>query len=183
MADYSTEDIRNVALVGHAAGGKTTLAERILLGAGVISTMGDLTKGTMVADFDPQEKAHGRSLNSAVMHLNHAGKHINLIDTPGYPDFLGHALGMLAAVETAAIVIDAHAGVQIMTTRMMEAAKERGLARMLVINKMDADDVDLEGVLTAVVETFGSECLPINLPAGGRHQGSGLFFQSIHRNN
>ena len=176
MAGYCTEDIRNVALVGHAAGGKTMLAERMLMTAGVINSMGDVTKGTTVADFDPQEKSHGRSLNSSVLHLDHSGKHINLLDTPGYPDFLGHALGMLPAVETAAVVVDARSGVQMITSRMMEAAKERGLARLLVINKMDADDVDLEAVLNAVVETFGSECLPINLPAGGGTKVVDCFF-------
>ena len=116
MAGYTTSDIRNVALVGHAASGKTTLAERILLTAGVIDSMGDVTKGTTVADFDPLEKTHGRSLNSAVMHIDHAGKHINFIDTPGYPDFNGHALGVLPAVETAAVVVDARSGVQMITT-------------------------------------------------------------------
>ena len=176
MAGYTTEDIRNLALVGHAAGGKTTLAERILLTAGVTNSMGDVTKGTTVADFDPQEKLHGRSLNSAIMHLDHGGKHINLLDTPGYPDFTGHALGVLPAVETAAVVVDARAGVQMITTRMMEAAKSRGLARMLIINKMDADDVDLEAILNSVVETYGNECLPINLPAAGGTKVVDCFF-------
>ena len=170
------QNIRNVALVGHAASGKTTLAERILLTAGVIDSMGDVTKGTTVADFDPLEKTHGRSLNSAVMHIDHAGKHINFIDTPGYPDFNGHALGVLPAVETAAVVVDARSGVQMITTRMMETAKSRGLARLIVINKMDADDIDLEAVLASIVETFGSECLPINLPAAGGSKVVDCFF-------
>ena len=176
MAGYSTEDIRNVALVGHAAGGKTMLAERVLLNAGVINAMGDITKGTTVADHDPQERAHGRSLNSSVMHLDHAGKHINLLDTPGYPDFLGHALSVLPAVETAAVVVDARAGVQMITSRMMESAKQRGLARLLIINKIDAQEVDLEAVLSEVVEAFGTECLPINLPAAGGSKVVDCFF-------
>ena len=159
MAGYSTEDIRNVALVGHAAGGKTMLAERVLLNAGVINAMGDIPRGTTVADHDPQERTHGRSLNSSVMHLDHAGKHVNLLDTPGYPDFLGHALSVLPAVETAAVVVDARAGVQMITSRMMESAKQRGLARLLIINKIDAQEVDLEAVLSDVVEAFGTECL------------------------
>ena len=176
MSGYTTEEIRNVALVGHAAGGKTTLAERILLTSGAINTMGDVTKGTTVADYDPQEKTHGRSLNSSIMHLDHGGKHINLIDTPGYPDFTGHALGVLPAVETAAVVVDARAGVQMITTRMMDAAKSRGLARLIVINKMDAEEIDLEGVLNGVVEAYGAECLPINLPAGGGTKVVDCFF-------
>ena len=177
MPGYTTQDIRNIALVGHAAGGKTTLAERMLLTAGAINAMGEVTKGTTVADFDPQEKLHGRSLNSAIMSLDHGGKHINLIDSPGYPDFIGHAIGVLPAVETAAVVVDARSGVQMVTTRMMDAAKSRGLARMVIVNKMDADDVDLASVLDNVVEAFGAECLPINLPAGGGTKVVDCFFQ------
>ena len=176
MPAYTTDDIRNVALVGHGGAGKTTLAEALLAYAGVIGAPGSVTNGTSVSDFEPQEKEHQHSLYTAVMHFDHGSRHVNLVDTPGYPDFLGRALPVLAAVETAAVVVDARQGVQMVTRRMMEAAAERGLARMVVVNKIDADDLDLEALLAGLVEAFGTECMPINLPAGGGQSVVDCFF-------
>ena len=165
MPEYTTDDIRNVALVGHGGAGKTTLAEALLAHAGVIGAPGNVTKGTSVCDFDPQEKAHQNSLFAAVASFEHGSRHVNLVDTPGYPDFLGRALPVLAAVETAAVVVDARQGIQMVTRRMMESAGQRGLARMIVVNKIDADELDLETVLASLADAFGTECMPINLPA------------------
>ena len=176
MPEYTTDDIRNVALVGHGGAGKTTLVEALLAYAGVIGASGSVTNGTSVCDFDPQEKEHRHSLYSAVAHFDHGSRHVNLVDTPGYPDFLGRALPVLAAVETAAVVVDARQGVQMVTRRMMEAAAQRGLARMVVVNRIDAGDLDLEALLASLVEAFGSECLPINLPAGGGASVVDCFF-------
>ncbi len=176
MSSYTTEDIRNVALVGHGAAGKTMLAEAMLLKSGAVASLGEITRGTTVSDFDPLEKEHQHSLNSSVMHLEHAGVHINLIDTPGYPDFLGRALSVLPAVETVAVVIDARSGIEMNTRRMMEAASKRGICRMIVVNKVDADDANLEALLGQIHETFGSECLPINLPSKDRKKVIDCFF-------
>ena len=176
MPEYTTDDIRNVALVGHGAAGKTTLAEALLAHAGVIGAPGSVMKGTSVCDFEPQEKEHRHSLYSAVASFDHGSRHVNLVDTPGYPDFLGRALPVLAAVETAAVVVDARQGIQMVTRRMMEAAAQRGLARMVVVNKIDADEVDPESLLASLVEAFGSECLPINLPADGGRSVVDCFF-------
>ena len=176
MPEYTTDDIRNVALVGHGGAGKTTLVEALLAYAGVIGASGSVTNGTSVCDFDPQEKEHQHSLYSAVAHFDHGSRHVNLVDTPGYPDFLGRALPVLAAVETAAVVVDARQGVQMVTRRMMEAAAQRGLARMVVVNRIDTGDLDLEALLASLVEAFGSECLPINLPAGGGASVVDCFF-------
>ena len=140
MPDYTTQDIRNVALVGHGGTGKTMLAEALLHKAGAITAKGEITRGTTVCDFDPQEKEHQHSLNSTIASLDYKGKHVNLLDTPGYPDFLGRALIALPAVETVAVVIDARSGIEMSTRRLMEAAAERGLCRMIIINKIDADD-------------------------------------------
>ena len=177
MPAYTTDDIRNVALVGHGGAGKTTLAEALLAYTGVIGAPGSVTNGTSVSDFDPQEKEHQHSLYTAVVHFDHGSRHVNLVDTPGYPDFLGRALPVLAAVETAAVVVDARQGVQMVTRRMMEAAAERGLARMVVVNKIDADELDLEALLAGLVEAFGTECMPINLPAGGGQSVVDCFFE------
>jgi elongation factor G len=177
MPDYTTQDIRNVALVGHGGTGKTMLAEAMLFKTGAVAALGEIARGTTVCDFDPQEKEHQHSLSTAIASLDYDGKHVNLLDTPGYPDFLGRALIALPAVETVAVVVDARAGIEMSTRRMMEAAAERGLCRMIIINKIDADDTDLEGVLAQVTEEFGTECLPINLPAGGGKSVADCFFK------
>ena len=166
MPAYSTQDIRNLAVVGHGGAGKTTLVEAMLHQAGATASKGEIARGTTVCDFEPEEKEHQHSLYSAVASFDHAAKHVNLIDTPGYPDLLGRALSVLPAVETAAVVIDARGGIQMTTRRMMETAAERQLARLIIINKIDAEDTDLEALLASVVETFGAQCLPLNLPAG-----------------
>ena len=177
MPEYTTDDIRNVALVGHGGGGKTTVAEALLAYAGVIGAPGSVTNGSSVCDFDPQEKEHQHSLYTAVASFDHGSRHVNIVDTPGYPDFLGRAMPVLAAVETAAVVVDARQGVQMVTRRMMEAAAQRGLARMVVVNKIDAEELDLEGLLANLVEAFGTECMPINLPAGGGERVVDCFFE------
>ena len=176
MPEYTTDDIRNVALVGHGAAGKTTLVEALLAHTGVIGAPGSVTKGTSVCDFEPQEKEHQHSLHPAIASFNRGSRHVNLVDTPGYPDFLGRALPVLAAVETVAVVVDARQGVQMVTRRMMEAAAQRGLARMVVVNKIDADEIDLESQLASLVDAFGGECLPINLPADGGGSVVDCFF-------
>jgi elongation factor G len=177
MPDYTSEAIRNVALVGHGGVGKTMLAEALLHKAGAIGAMGELSRGTTVSDFDDQEKAHQHSLQSSLMSLFHDGCHVNLIDTPGYPDFLGRALSVLPAVETAAVVIDARSGVDLTTRRMMKAATSHGLCRLIVVNKIDADDLDFDALMHSINDTFGSECLPINLPAPGGGAVVDCFFR------
>ncbi len=178
MAAYSTEDIRNIALVGQAGAGKTTLVEALLHRAGVIQQKGTVAQGTTVCDFDSQEKAHKHSLDCAIVSLDYHGGHINLIDTPGYPDFLGRSLAVLPAVETCAVVISAGSGIDRVTLRMMEVAKDRKLDRLIIINKIDTDPGQLQGLLEKIQRTFGPECLPINLPAGNGAEVVDCFFQN-----
>lgn len=176
MPNYKTEDIRNIAVVGHALAGKTTLTEALLYKAGAINTPGDVEKGTTVTDFEPEEKEYQHSLSAAIATLDHDGTHINLIDTPGYPDFMCQALTSLPAVETAALVINAQAGIEMVTQRLMERAAERRLCRMIIVNKIDAHDTDLPALLAAIQESFGKECLPINLPSDGGKAVVDCFF-------
>lgn len=164
MVNYTTESIRNIALLGHGTAGKTTLTEALLAHSGRIAVPGNVEQGNTVCDFDPQEKAHQHSLDAAIVNLDCRGVHINLVDTPGFPDFIGQAIAALPAVETAAVVINAQTGIETVTQRMMERAAERRLCRMIIINKIDAENVDLPGLLEQIRETFGNECLPINLP-------------------
>ncbi len=177
MSDYNAEDVRNIALVGHAGSGKTTLVEALLAATGVIPVAGSVAKGTTVCDFDPLEKELQHSLDSAITSLNVHGKHINLIDTPGYPDFLGRSISVLPAVETAAVVINAQAGIESVTQRIMKALDTRHLCRMIIVNQIDAPEVDLAAITDQIRETFGSECLPINLPADGGSRVIDCFFQ------
>ncbi|WP_127995565.1 elongation factor G [Piscinibacter defluvii] len=173
-----TPAIRTLALVGQSAAGKTSLAEALLHRAGAIGAPGSLERGTTVSDFDPMERRAQHSLNAAVMHLTHQGTRIHLIDTPGYPDFVGQSMTALEAVETAAIVVNASTGIEMMSRRMMEWAAGRGLDRMIIVNKIDAQGVDLPGLVEQIRETFGKECLPLNLPAAGGTKVVDCFFNT-----
>jgi elongation factor G len=162
---YKTENIRTVALLGHGSAGKSTLAEALLLKTGAITAPGSIEKGTTVSDFDPLEKSFQHSLRTSVLHLDLPNTRIHLLDTPGFPDFIGQAIGALDAVETAAIVVNASTGIEMITTRMMDWAAKRKLCRLLVINRIDAENVALPTLLENLREAFGKEVLPINLPA------------------
>ena len=170
--------LRTLALVGPAAAGKTTLIEALLFKAGAISTQGTVEKGNTVSDFDALERRMQHSLQTSLMHLNHQGTRIHLLDTPGAPDFIGQSLPALEAVDTAAIVINAQAGIELMAARFMETAARRGLARIIIVNKIDAPDLDLPTLLAQIRETFGRECLPMNLPADGGARVEDCFFKA-----
>ncbi|MCP8462349.1 elongation factor G [Pseudomonas sp. ZM23] len=176
MSSYSVEHIRTVALVGHGDSGKTLLAEALLQHSGAIASMGSLERGDTLCDSDPMEREYHHSLAAALVHLEHEGTRINLIDTPGYPDFIGHALPALGAVETALVVVNAQNGIELTTRRMMGWAADRGLCRMLVVNRIDAERVDLPVLLADLREAFGKEVLPLNLPAEGGTRVVDCFF-------
>ena len=170
------EKVRTLALVGASAAGKTTLAEMLLQSAGAIGAAGSVERGSTVSDHDPIERRMQHSLNAAVMHLVHAGTRIHFIDTPGSADFLGQSLPALEAVETAAVVINAANGIEPMAVRMMEYAARRKLARLVIVNKIDAQGVSLAGLLGEIQAAFGRECLPLNLPAAGGTRVVDCFF-------
>jgi len=165
MHHYTTENIRNIALVGQSDTGKTILTEALLHQAGTIKTQGKIESGNTVCDFEPLEKEYQHSLNTAVVSLEQHDKHINILDTPGSPDLMGHSLSSLSAVETAAVVINAASGIEMVTRRMLDRAAEQKLCRMIIINKIDAQELHLPELVANIKETFGKECLPINLPA------------------
>jgi elongation factor G len=144
---------------------RPTLAESLLAAAGAISSRGAVEKGSTVCDFDPQEKEFGHSLNAALASFSWQGVQVHLIDTPGFPDFAGQAIGALAAVDTALVVIkraERHRTLQ-RTDDALAAA--RGVCRMIVINKIDADNVDLPALVGDIRERFGRQCMLLDLPA------------------
>ncbi len=156
---------RTLALVGPSAAGKTSLAEALLWKAGAVGAPGSVEKGSTVSDQDPLEKRAQRSLNTTLMHFEHRDITTHLVDTPGAPDFLGQSLPALEAVETAAVVINASTGIEPMAVRMMEWAKQRERDRIIVVNKIDAQGVNLQALLAQIQAAFGKECLPVNLPS------------------
>jgi elongation factor G len=173
---HSIKRIRTIALVGQSGAGKTSLAEALLAKAGAIPAVGSVERGSTVCDYTPLEKQLQHSLKLAVASFDFSDSRIHLLDTPGYPDFLGHALPAFAAVETAAVVINAQNGLEMMTGRFMQWAAKRGLDRLVIVNKIDAENVDCEDLLERIQQAFGKECLPLNLPAGNRSKVSDCFF-------
>ena len=176
MPNYRTEDIRNITLVGHSGTGKTTLVEALLVKSGKIGEAGTIERGTTTTDHDPLEKEFQSSLDSALASLDFDGIHVNLVDTPGFPDFRGPALTGMSATETTALVINAHNGIELSTRRLMRRAKRRQLCRIIIINKIDQEGVNLEKVVREIREEFGPECLPINLPADNLSTVKDCFF-------
>lgn len=156
---------RTVALVGPSAAGKTSLAEALLWKAGAVGAPGSVERGTTVSDHDPLEKKAQRSLNATLLHFTHRGITTHLVDTPGAADCLGQSLPALEAVETAAIVINAATGIEPMAVRMMEWAKQRERDRIVIVNKIDGQGVNLQSLVQEIQAAFGRECLPLNLPS------------------
>src|SRR5690606_7774447 len=165
MSGHTLDDIRNVALVGHGASGKTSLADQLLLRSGAIRP-NPSNNGAAYLDSADEERARHMSIFSHLAHFEHHGRRINLIDTPGYPDFVGQMVGALRAVETAVIVVNAATGIEPNTRRAFQIAGEEHLARMIVVNKCDQDHSHPAEILSRLRETFGSGCVALNVPCG-----------------
>ncbi|RKY05589.1 MAG: elongation factor G, partial [Planctomycetota bacterium] len=162
------DDIRNIVLLGHGGSGKTSLAEAILHKTGTINRLGAIEDKSTVCDYDDEEKQRGHSIHSALAHANYGGKLINIIDTPGYPDFVGAALLPIPAAEAAVIVVGASSGIEMNTRKLFDAATKAGKPRIIVINKMDAENADLGALVGTLQETFGSCCRCANLCAADK---------------
>ena len=161
---HVVENVRDIALVGHRAAGKTSLADALLFEAHAVDRMGSVDDGTSVGDYDDEEHKHHFSIDTHVLHADHDGKHLNILDAPGSPDFIGAALEALSAVETAVVVVSAVNGVEMNTRRMFQEATALGLSRAIVINKLDADTVDLASVVENIQSAFGKNCVLFNAP-------------------
>ena len=165
----ATGDIRNVVLLGHGGSGKTSLTEAILHLTGAINRLGSVDEKTTVSDYYDEEKEHQHSILSSVVHTQHNGKLVNIVDTPGYPDFVGPAIAAIPAGDTAVIVIGATAGIETNTRKMFHLAGEQKKPRLIVINKMDAENVELPELMKTIQETFGMQCRCANLPTADKN--------------
>ena len=161
-------DIRNVVLLGHGGSGKTSLGEAMLHKTGATNRLGSVDEKTSICDFYDEEKEHQHSIQSATVHVMHAGKLINIIDTPGYPDFTGSAIKAIPAAETAILVISAAAGIETNTRKMFQLATEVDKPRVIVINKMDAENAAFSELIKNIQNTFGSQCRCANLPGSDK---------------
>ncbi|MBE7466063.1 MAG: elongation factor G [Planctomycetes bacterium] len=167
--------IRNVALVGHYGTGKTALAEALLFKAGAIKRKGTIKDKNTVSDFDADEKERGGSIETSILHLDHGGTRINLLDTPGTPDFVAGVVEALAAVETALLTVSAAAGVEVMTRKLWGQLENRGLARILVLTKMDHERADFESTVAKLQDIFGPSVAPMFLPLGHGAEFKGVW--------
>lgn len=174
MAKHKVEDIRNIALVGHGASGKTSLADALLVKTGAVTGNPSVDSGTSICDFDEIEKKHKYSVEAAITHFTHKGKRFNVLDTPGYPDFIGQVVGSLHGVDTAAVVINAHSGIEVNTRRVFAEAEKAGCSRVIIINKMDTDNIDFEGLISNIQELWGPRCVLLNVPLGHGHDFHGV---------
>ncbi len=164
MAKYATEDIRNIALIGHADSGKTTLADTILKVGGAVNRVGSVDDKSSLSDFDEEEQERQHSVYSAVLRTAWKDKQINIIDTPGYPDFIGEVATGLVAADVAILCVSAAAGVGTNTRRTWQIASDYGMPRAILITKIDSDSADYDKVLAEVREAFGKNCVPAITP-------------------
>ncbi|MDP2182554.1 MAG: GTP-binding protein, partial [Actinomycetota bacterium] len=174
MGAVGTEDVRNVVLVGHGGAGKTSLAEAMLHVAGVTKRLGSVDAGQSGLDYDPEEVRRKFTLNLSLAPLVHKGVKINIIDTPGYADFVGDAIAGMEAAEMALFVVDAVSGPQVQTRRLWKIAGEMGIARAVFINRLDKEHADFEGAMAALETAFGHRVGAVQLPIGAQAQFRGV---------
>ena len=161
---YSIEQIRNLVLVGHSGAGKSSLAEAMVYCTGGINRLGRIDEGNTVSDYDREEIERRISLRTSLLNGAWDGHHINIMDTPGYSDFLTEAKAAMRVADSAVVVIDASQGVDVGSERVWAYANEYSVPRLVFINKLDRDELDLGGVLAQVQDRFGRQAVPIQVP-------------------
>lgn len=181
MKKYPIESIRNVALVGHGGTGKTSLAEAMLYTAGAISRLGRVDDGTSTGDFDPEEVQRKISINLSVLPCEWKGAKVNLIDTPGYPDFVGDVIGAMRAVEAALLVVDGTGSIDVGTETAWDLATEAGITKLFFVNKLEKENTDFYRTLEALRQRFGTSVAPLQLPIGAEDKFVGVVDLLTHK--
>ncbi|HZU13186.1 MAG TPA: elongation factor G [Chloroflexota bacterium] len=174
MKEYPTDRIRNVALASHQGTGKTSLVEAMVYDSGATTRLGKVEEGNTVSDWDPDEIKHQVSINVGVAPVEWDGYKINVIDTPGYADFLGEMKEGLRVADSVLLPVSAVDGLQVGTEIAWQTAADRGLARLFFINKMERENADFDAVVAQLRERFGTSVVPIQIPIGREHEFSGL---------
>ncbi len=175
MATFETKQLRNVALLSHSGTGKTSMGEAMLFACGAIGRMGKVEDGTTVSDYEPEEVKRRSSMQTSVLPCRWRDCKLNVLDTPGYWDFVGEVVSALHAVDAAVLVVAAQAGVEVGTEDAWHRCEERGLPRLVYINKMDRENADFARSLTSVQNTFGKKCVAVQLPIGSQHDFKGVI--------
>ena len=175
MAHKAADRIRNVALVGHRGCGKTSLHEAMLFEAGAVPRLGTVVDGTTVSDHEPDEQARAMSINAALACFEHAGREINLIDTPGEPSFVADAVAALRVADAAVVVVNGVAGVEVNTERLWRRADAEGLARLVFVNMLDRERADFFAVLDSLKAAFGPHVVATEIPIGSEQDVRGVI--------
>jgi len=181
MKKYPIESIRNIALVGHGGTGKTSLAEAMLYTSGAISRLGRVDDGTSASDFDPEEIQRTISINASVLPCEWKNTKINVIDTPGYPDFVGDVIGSMRAVEAALLVVDGTGSIDVGTETGWELATEAGITKLFFVNKLEKENMDFSRTLEALRQRFGTSVAPLQLPIGAEDRFVGVVDLLTHK--
>lgn len=166
MKEYQTGQIRNVALISHNGAGKTTFVERLLFNTGVLTRMGSVQNGTAAMDFEAEEMARNSSVSTAIAPVEWGGLKLNLLDTPGYMDFIGEVNSALKVVEGAVVFVEAVAGVEVGTEVVWQEAEDRNLPRLLIINKMDRENVRVSRAKESINQNLEANFIDLQLPIG-----------------
>ena len=174
MNQYTPENIRNVVLLSHNGAGKTSISEAALFDSGAINRLGKVENGTTTSDYDEAEEKRSISINLSVLPCEWTGMKINIIDTPGYSDFIAEVKAGMQVSESAVIVVCAASGIEVGTQQRWDDCEEAGLPRFLFVNKMDRENVDFIKTVSELQEKFGIHCVPIQLPIGSQANFQGV---------
>ncbi len=166
MKAYNTREVRNLALVGHSGSGKTNLTEALLYQSGATKQIGHVDQKNTLSDFSKEEKERGTSIGTSIIPIEWRKMKLNIIDTPGYMDFISEAMGALRAAEAALMIIDATAGVQVGSERMWKYTEEIGLPRIIFVNKIDGENVNFRELMEQIESLFGKKVIPFSVPIG-----------------
>ncbi|MGL4648350.1 MAG: GTP-binding protein, partial [Caldilineaceae bacterium] len=175
MTRYQTQQIRNVAVLGHGGSGKTSLIEALLHKSGATTRVGRVEDGTTVSDWDAEEQRRQTSINVSIVPVDHGGHRINFLDTPGYQDYVGEVVSALHASEAGLIIVDAVAGAEVGTELVWDRLNELGKPRMIFINKIDRENANFQRAIESLREALpGSKIVPFQLPIGTESKFAGV---------